>query len=373
MTVVGLHPEQLIDKLEAGALSSAERAQLDLHLASCTTCRVELAIRSDFAADAPLAFPEQPELLLEAPEPEVLPARRPSTAAARRGRRWRLALLGLAATLCASGALAALSNRRLPWRLWFGDSTPTAGQPAVSKPPLSIKGSARKRGLGTATAANASATLSEAPAADPGPSEDLNAQTSATPAPGALTTPGQIAPAAEGHPQTATPLALAPKSEPSAPAAPSSAAAIPSGRAEFPPVAGETPESPEVAASEAANLFTEASRARRDGNTGRAVTLYRQLEHDYPSSPESQVSVALLAKLLLDRGDPEAAAADYDRYLHEGSPVLGAEALVGRARALEQLGKLDAAAAAWRAVEQRFPGTVHARLAAARLAALGGR
>ena len=138
-------------------------------------------------------------------------------------------------------------------------------------------------------------------------------------------------------------------------------------------MAGETPESPEVAASEAANLFAEASRARRDGNTGRAVTLYRQLEHDYPSSPESQVSVALLAKLLLDRGDPEAAAADYDRYLHEGSPVLGAEALVGRARALEQLGKLDDAANAWLEVEQRFPGTVHARLAATRLAALGGR
>lgn len=368
MTVVGLHPEQLIDKLEAGVLSSAERAQLDAHLANCTTCRIELAMRSDFAADAPLAFPEHPELLLEATEPEALPVRRPSTAAARRGRRRRLALLALAATLCASGAVAALSNHGLPWSSWFRESAPTANQAAVSPP--SSKGHGRKNALGPGAAASASAALSEAPAG-PEPSEDLNAE--AALAPSALATAAQTAPSAEPHAQITRPLELAPKSEPSVPSAASAAEAIPSGRAEFPPVAGETPETPEAAASEAAHLFAEASRARRDGNTGRAVTLYRQLEHDYPSSPESQVSVALLAKLMLDRGDPEAAAADYDRYLHEGSPVLGAEALVGRARALEQLGKLDAAAAAWREVQQRFPGTVHARLAATRLAALGGR
>jgi TolA-binding protein len=76
---------------------------------------------------------------------------------------------------------------------------------------------------------------------------------------------------------------------------------------------------------------------------------------------------------MLDRGDPAAAATDYDRYLQDGTPVLSAEALVGRARAIEQLGQVDAAVAAWRAVQERFPGSVHARLAAARLAALGAR
>jgi TolA-binding protein len=150
-----------------------------------------------------------------------------------------------------------------------------------------------------------------------------------------------------------------------------SADALPSGSAKFPPLESGSPESAEAAASDAASLFAEANRARRDGNTGRALTLYRKLQHEYPSSAESQTSIALCAKIMLDRGDSAAAAADYNRYLREGTPVLNAEALVGRARALEQLGQPDAAIAAWREVEERFPGTVHARLAATRLAALG--
>jgi len=120
-------------------------------------------------------------------------------------------------------------------------------------------------------------------------------------------------------------------------------------------------------------LFADANRARRDGNVDRAVGLYRALQSRYPSSSESELSRALLAQLLLDRGNPEGALAAFDRYLVEDSPALGAEALVGRARALEQLGKSTQAAAAWRQVQSRFPGSVHARLAATRLAALGMR
>ena len=168
-------------------------------------------------------------------------------------------------------------------------------------------------------------------------------------------------------------LGLASRNEESSAVAAKSADGIPSGLAKFPPIASGTPESAAAAASDAASLFAEASRARRDGNTGRALTLYRQLQRDYPSSPESRISVELSAKIMLDRGDSAAAAADYDRYLHEGTPVLNAEALVGRARAIEQLGQVDAAVAAWHEVQERFPATVHARLAAARLAALGAR
>ena len=105
----------------------------------------------------------------------------------------------------------------------------------------------------------------------------------------------------------------------------------------------------------------------------RAVALYRALQSRYPSSSESELSRALLAQLLLERGNPEAALAGFDRYLADESPVLSAEALVGRARALEQLGKSTQAAAAWRQVQSRYPGSVHARLAATRLAALGMR
>jgi len=123
----------------------------------------------------------------------------------------------------------------------------------------------------------------------------------------------------------------------------------------------------------AAALFADANRARRDGNADRAVALYRSLQSRYPSSSESDLSRALLAQLLLERGSPEAALAGFDRYLADAAPVLSAEAMVGRARALEQLGKPTQAAAAWRDVERRFSGSVHARLAATRLAALGMR
>jgi len=77
--------------------------------------------------------------------------------------------------------------------------------------------------------------------------------------------------------------------------------------------------------------------------------------------------------LLLDRGSPEAALAGFDRYLADDSPALSAEAWVGRARALEQLKRTAQAAQAWREVESRFPGSIHARLAASRLLALGTR
>ena len=148
------------------------------------------------------------------------------------------------------------------------------------------------------------------------------------------------------------------------------------------PAGSKTPEAsravahaPEGADSsiDAASLFADANRARRDGNLDRAVGLYRTLQSRYPNSTESELSRALLAQLLLDRGNPEAALAGFDRYLADGTPVLSAEALVGRARALEQLGRSTQAAAAWRQVQSRFPGSVHARLAATRLAALGMR
>jgi TolA-binding protein len=128
-----------------------------------------------------------------------------------------------------------------------------------------------------------------------------------------------------------------------------------------------------ASAAAAAALFAEANRARRDGNADRAVSLYGALQSRYPSSAESALSRALLAQLLLDRGSPDAALAGFDRYLAQDAPVLGAEALVGRARSLEQLGKTAGAVAAWAEVQKRFPGSVHARLAAARLAALGMR
>jgi outer membrane protein assembly factor BamD (BamD/ComL family) len=157
-----------------------------------------------------------------------------------------------------------------------------------------------------------------------------------------------------------------------APRAPSSAAfaSLPS---EPTPAAAARAEASTPRVDPAAALFADANRARRDGNIERAIVLYRSLQSRFPTSAESELSRALLAQLLLDRGSPEAALAGFDRYLAEGAPVLGAEALVGRARALEQLGKSAQAITAWQAVQKSFPGSVHARLATTRIAALGER
>src|SRR5581483_10714153 len=119
-----------------------------------------------------------------------------------------------------------------------------------------------------------------------------------------------------------------------------------------------------------ARLFSDANRARRNGDVARALELYRGLDSRFPNAAESRLSQALVAKLLLDRGDAQGALAAFDRYLAEDSTALNAEALVGRSRALEQLGRRDEAAASWREVLRRFPGSVHARLASTRLSAL---
>jgi anti-sigma factor RsiW len=46
-----IHPEHLLDRLDAGKLSTHERTQLDVHLARCAACRFEVLVRSDLALE----------------------------------------------------------------------------------------------------------------------------------------------------------------------------------------------------------------------------------------------------------------------------------------------------------------------------------
>jgi hypothetical protein len=99
--------------------------------------------------------------------------------------------------------------------------------------------------------------------------------------------------------------------------------------------------------------------------------LYRALTERYPGSVEAELSRVTLATLLLDRGDPANALLGFERYLGGRSHALEVEALVGRARALQRLGRKGDEILAWQAVKQRFPGSVYARQAAERLTVLG--
>ncbi|MEI9935896.1 MAG: tetratricopeptide repeat protein [Pseudomonadota bacterium] len=370
MKVVDIHPEELIDKLAEGSLTSSERERLDAHLAQCSSCRFEIAVRSDLAEDAP-ALVERPPLTFAGGArqrsvggvPRELSAPRASRSVRARSRhRWPLVMLAAALVLCAGGAMAAvitgaLSGHWLPWSREPKPAEPGA-RASDAKPTLGQKRAvgARDAALAPAIEASASDAAPVAAVAVPAASGAI-----ALPTPAVVAIPSAPAPSAVRSRRTEAALA--------APEHPGQASvgASPVGPAEAGSV--DVPAAP----VDAAALFADANRARRDGNVDRAVSLYRALQSRYPSSSESELSRALLAQLLLERGNPEAALAGFDRYLAEGTPILAAEALVGRARALEQLGKSTQAAAAWGQVQSRFPGSVHARLAAKRLAALGMR
>jgi len=131
---------------------------------------------------------------------------------------------------------------------------------------------------------------------------------------------------------------------------------------------GEPEAAPEP--SGAAKLFADANQARRAGQLGKASGLYHLLQDQYSGSSEAELSRVTLATLLLNGGDASGALAGFERYLAGPSRALEAEALVGRARALERLGRRQLETAAWREVQHRFPGSVYARQAAERLTAL---
>jgi TolA-binding protein len=355
MKVVDLHPEDLIDKLAAGELTSAERTRLDAHVLLCSACRLEISVRADLEQDAPL-IEQRPQLTFPSGSERTQPAPRVAASIRPRSRRrWPLVMLAAALVLCAGGATAAVVTGavKAPWLPWASEAKGVTSAPPATGAKLAAK---------TKLAASKATTAIDAPPLT------TEASSASLPTASAEVTP---APSAGASVAVAAHVNHAVKAEPASSALAASSTAMPSA----PSAAASSPrtEEPTPRVDAAAALFSDANRARRDGNADRAVTLYRSLQTRYPSSSESELSRALLAQLLLDRGNPEAALAGFDRYLAEAAPVLGAEALVGRARALEQLGKSTQAAAAWREVQTRFAGSVHARLAAARLAALGMR
>jgi TolA-binding protein len=371
MKVVDIHPEELIDKLRSGELSSAERERLDAHLAQCSGCRFEIGVRADLEQEAPL-FEARPQLTFagqaaprtppQAAEREPSARRATASVRPRIRRRWPLVMLAAALVLCAGGATAAVVAGAVVapnWLHWSPELKPSSPALGARDPKLTHKS---KRAVEAITASEA-APASSLAITTVAPVEAVAA--SAEP----MSAPSEAVRGAPAPVHVAVPAARAAVGNPEPPRA-----AFPSAPEEAATSAGASPPAgPDAAVPRpdpAASLFADANRARRDGNVDRAVALYQSLQARFPSSSESELSRALLAQMLLERGSPEAALAGFDRYLAEGAPVLGAEALVGRARALEQLGKSEQAILAWTQVQSRFPGSVHARLAAARLAAL---
>ena len=119
----------------------------------------------------------------------------------------------------------------------------------------------------------------------------------------------------------------------------------------------------------AAVLFAQAIALRGEGKVEAAIATHLRLQRLYPTARETRLSFALAGRLLLEKGAPEPALAQFNQYLARPGDV-GEEALVGRATALGRLGRSAFEAAAWREVLDRHPGSIYAAHARKRLAAL---
>jgi TolA-binding protein len=163
------------------------------------------------------------------------------------------------------------------------------------------------------------------------------------------------------------------------------AARAPIVRADVPPSAAPepAPEPPPIEAAPpahrpapppvtAAALFEQAEALRREGHADAAITTYRRLQATYPATAEARLSFAFAGQLLLARHRPADALAQFDRHLKAGGEV-GEEALAGRATALEELHRTADAIAAWKSLLARYPGSVYAGRARARLDELTDR
>jgi hypothetical protein len=122
----------------------------------------------------------------------------------------------------------------------------------------------------------------------------------------------------------------------------------------------------------AQDLLKSANLARREGDHTAAVRDYTRLERHHRGTREEITARVSRARLELDALKlPGRALAHFDAYL-DALPdgTLGEEARLGRAVALGRLGRASAEAAAWRALLEHHPRTVHAKRAHDRLETL---
>jgi tetratricopeptide (TPR) repeat protein len=117
----------------------------------------------------------------------------------------------------------------------------------------------------------------------------------------------------------------------------------------------------------AADLFTLGNASRRQGNGADARQAYQKLQRLYPGSPEALVSHVSLGRLERS-ANPGAALRHFDAYLAQSSHrTLAEEALFGKASCLAALGRTLDERATWTELLRRFPSSVYAPRARARL------
>jgi TolA-binding protein len=329
LRVLDLHPEELLERDALGELDDTERARLQAHLDRCATCRFERQLRADFEDE------------IDADHLPVAP-------------------IGLVADV-----LARVSGPSLTGNTREGDGEADADVAPLPSP-RAPRSSARRRAVRAVWMLSAAALLLLAGGA--AAAIGLGIRTSL--------------PALLGYaPRVSAPAAIATSTP--APKSHLVAAAASPAPVETAPAPAEIPASAVTATAEVPTLLARPHRepgpqelfdaetiARHHGDYARVFALHHELDQRFPRSRETQVSRATVGHLQLDRGDPTAALTDFDAYLAGGSGNLGEEAMVGRAMALDRLGRSDEASVAWRALVAAFPDTPYAAHARARVETL---
>lgn len=118
---------------------------------------------------------------------------------------------------------------------------------------------------------------------------------------------------------------------------------------------------PDEAERSPAELFARANRHRRGKRWQQARDAYLELAKEFPESRERRMSRVALGDLYRTRfAKPGRALDEYDAYLEQASAGnLTEDALVGRALALEKLGRSADAEAAWDRLRRDHPNSVH--------------
>jgi tetratricopeptide (TPR) repeat protein len=119
----------------------------------------------------------------------------------------------------------------------------------------------------------------------------------------------------------------------------------------------------------AAALFSRANDLRRIGRDDQAIQTYRKLQRLFAGTPQAEQSYATLGLLLLEHFSADEALTQFDRYL-AGEGLVTEDVLVGRALALQRLGRTHEERATWETLLHRFPSSVHATRAKTRIAEL---
>ncbi|HEY2902087.1 MAG TPA: zf-HC2 domain-containing protein [Polyangia bacterium] len=323
-TTSELHPEEMLTAARAGTLDPRARRDLMAHLSRCSACRLELELANDIVAEGAPKGRGDTALLSDMVQRSLAEASAGSTYRERRsgfGRSSavmlrRMVLPAVCLLLGGSVATAMWSVRRDALR------GPTIEQLPVHEP---VRAHAR--------------TTPRAPAPYLAPltveeEEDL----APPPAPEA---PAPLPPPARNHVRRLHhhPVAVAM-------AAPASTVS-------------------------AGDIFADANRARRSGDYAAALVEYRKLSTQFPGSREEITGRMIVAELAMGRHAPEEALHQFDSYL-AASPngTLAEEARVGRAEALQTLGRSADERAAWQELLRKHPASVHAPRARERLSQL---